>query len=79
MTLYAVINDEERTRFEKETHLPYGYGSQDVYLTHDYFNALAYFNTIPPHIKTYYVVEKIECGIAEKIFPVVSFTNNEFH
>jgi hypothetical protein len=79
MTLYVVINEAERTRFEKETHLPYGYGNSDVYITNDYFNAQSYYNIIPYHIKPEYIIEKIEYGVAEKIFPVIPFTNNDLH
>lgn len=28
---YAVLNEMERDDFEKESHLPYGYGAVDVY------------------------------------------------
>jgi hypothetical protein len=59
---YAVINDYERSKFEKEWQLPYGY-SQCLIVTHDPKKAINLLNILPvgnPQVDINdYIVEKI--------------------
>lgn len=55
MIRYGVVNEEERTKYEKEWQLPYSY----IYITTDSKAAIRYCNRISLKTGKDYIVEKI--------------------
>jgi len=64
--VYFVINDVERTMFEKKYHAPYGYHTSPAFQTED--GAVGYVESLGDLKRPQYVVERIVAGKVEVIY-----------
>lgn len=66
MKTYFVMNEKERTDFEKKFQVPYGYYACPYFQTED--GAVGYVENSPQRIRDYLIVEKWESGEKEIIY-----------
>jgi len=67
MVQYAIVNERERIEFEKKYHLPYGYAK--AVISNDLQWSIKVLNNIAVKYKPDYVIERIDCGVSEIIYP----------
>jgi len=66
MIVYVIVNECERTHFEKTFQIPFGYGNEEyVKIFIDELSARRYFDILPS--KDEWVIEKISSGVKEII------------
>ncbi len=71
MVKYVLINDDVRVNFEKNTHMPFGYGSrEDCVVLDDYQKALSLWHH--QGMDPAWIIERCESGYVEKVFPPTS-------
>ena len=66
MIEYVVMNIEEKIKFEKKHHLPYGYAECDFFDTQE--KAVAFVDFHPIKYRDMLVVEKIENSVGEIVY-----------
>jgi len=67
MVQYALVNEKTRIEFEKKYQIPYGYGN--AVISNDLQWIIKVLNDIPVKIKHEHIIEKIDCGVSEIIYP----------
>lgn len=67
MTKYVLVNDTERTRFEKEYHMRMGYLNQHCMVSDSLMNVMANYEL--RENKADYLIERHESGEITFIFP----------
>lgn len=64
MVTYYVVNEKERTRFEKKYHVPYGYYAVPFFNTED--GAVGYVEKSSQ--REHLIVERWDSGVCEVIY-----------
>jgi hypothetical protein len=66
MTVYAIVNEKERNRFEREYQIPYGY--YNCVLFFDLGEAIDLYDKIPIKIRKKLIIEKCSSGERKTVY-----------
>lgn len=67
MVQYVIVNEREKIEFEKRYQLPFGYAT--AVISTELKEAINFLNTVLVKDKNDYIIEKVDCGIAEIVYP----------
>jgi hypothetical protein len=67
MIQYVIVNEREKIEFEKRYQLPYGYAN--AVISSSLKGAINFLNTVFVQDKQDYIIEKVDCGVVEIVYP----------